>query len=66
MTAPIEVRGLIHQKSYISYARSIWRRSYRFTIGDARALPYESDRFEHGRFGLALNFVPEPQLAPQR
>jgi len=60
----VEVHGIDVSAAYVEYAR---RRSddarLTFQIGDARALPYSAEYFDHALAMLALQFVPRPELA---
>jgi SAM-dependent methyltransferase len=61
---PREVLGLDPSADFIAIATGrIIDPRIRFAIGDARALPVSSDSFEAVVAGLALNFVPEPEVA---
>jgi SAM-dependent methyltransferase len=61
---PAEVHGVDPSEGFITDAR---RRTddprARFSVGDARALPFPDGRFDAVVSGLVLNFVPEPVVA---
>jgi SAM-dependent methyltransferase len=64
IAAPSFVQGIDPSKDYANYARKQTTGSRaRFDVGDARALPYQTASFDIVVSGLALNFVPEPELA---
>lgn len=60
----VEVHGVDLSAAYIEYARS---RSddarLSFRVGDAGALPYPAEYFDHALAMLAMQFVPRPELA---
>jgi len=61
---PREVLGLDPSADFIATATArIVDPRVRFAIGDARALPVSRDVFHAVVAGLALNFVPEPEMA---
>jgi SAM-dependent methyltransferase len=61
---PGEVHGVDPSEGFLTHAR---RRAddprARFSVGDARALPFPDSRFDAVVSGLVLNFVPEPAAA---
>lgn len=58
---PVEVVGIDQSAGYIAYARErMPDERARFEVGDAQALPVESDAFDAVVTGLVLNFVPDP------
>jgi SAM-dependent methyltransferase len=62
--SPSEVVGIDLSPAYVAYAREhVVDHRARFEVGDARALPFPSGRFDAVVSGLALNFVPEPARA---
>ena len=64
MTMPSLVQGLDPSEDYINYAcKQITDGRARFDTGDARTLPYHTASFDIVVSGLALNFVPEPEVA---
>lgn len=61
---PAEVVGVDASAGFVAHAREHVRDPRaRFEVGDARALPVESDAFGAVVSGLMLNFVPEPARA---
>jgi SAM-dependent methyltransferase len=59
-TEPKSLLGIDPSPVFVSYAHdSISDPRARFTVGDARDLPVDGDRFDHVVSGLALNFVPD-------
>jgi SAM-dependent methyltransferase len=61
---PSAVTGVDPSEGFIAYARAETPDARaRFLIGDARALPIDSDVFDAAVSGLALNFVPDPARA---
>lgn len=60
----VEIHGIDLCATYVEYAR---RRSddarLTFQIGDARALPFSAEHFDHALAMLALQFVPHAELA---
>jgi SAM-dependent methyltransferase len=62
--APAELVGVDPSVGFLAQARErIPDARARFQPGDARDLPVPTDHFEAVVSGLALNFVPEPELA---
>lgn len=62
--APREVVGVDPAQGFLEHARrNVSDRRARFTLGDARALPFETAAFDAVISGLVLNFVPEPAPA---
>jgi SAM-dependent methyltransferase len=60
--APRAVTGIDRSESYVSWARDRVRDPRaRFEIGDAEALPVETESCDVAVSGLVLNFVPEPR-----
>ena len=63
-TAPSAVMGIDPSTDFIAFARAQVRDArVRFEVGDARSLPSEAGRYDAVVSGLALNFVPQPDLA---
>ena len=61
---PAEVLGVDPSDGFVAHARQeIGDPRARFTVGDARALPFPDGRFDAAVSGLVLNFVPEPEVA---
>ena len=61
---PAEVRGVDPSEGFLARARQeIEDPRARFSVGDARALPFPDGRFDAVVSGLVLNFVPEPGTA---
>jgi SAM-dependent methyltransferase len=64
LASPRDVIGIDPSLGYIAYARAqVADRRVRFTIGDARALPYRDAGYDVVVAGLVLNFVPTPRQA---
>ena len=62
--APSLVQCIDPSEDYVNYARKhITDSRARFDFGDARTLPYQTASFNIAVSGLALNFVPEPEVA---
>ncbi len=58
---PQKVKGIDRSEGYIEFARHKTDRSrVEFEIGDAQALPVESEIYDVVISGLVLNFVPQP------
>jgi len=61
-SAPRAVTGIDRSEAYVAYARGrVGDPRARFEVGDAEALPVETDSCEVAVSGLVLNFVPEPR-----
>jgi SAM-dependent methyltransferase len=61
---PASVVGIDPAQGYIDYAREHVRdRRAAFKSGDATPLPFEAKQFDAVVSGLALNFIPRPDLA---
>jgi SAM-dependent methyltransferase len=61
-SAPRAVTGIDRSESYVSWARDrVHDPRARFEIGDAEALPVETESCDVAVSGLVLNFVPEPR-----
>jgi SAM-dependent methyltransferase len=64
VTHPSEVVGIDPSTEYIAYARShVLDPRAHFDLGDARALPFQTESFDGVVSGLVLNFVPDPAAA---
>jgi SAM-dependent methyltransferase len=60
-TSPQSVRGVDASEEYLAFAREqIQDTRAAFLLGDAQALPIESDAYDAVVSGLVLNFVPQP------
>ena len=63
-TAPAEVQGIDRSAAYVSFAREQVRDArVCFDVGDAQALPVATAAYDAAVSGLALNFIPHPQIA---
>lgn len=63
-TSPLTVTGLDSSEGFLAYAQQqVANAKATFTVGDARALPFETQTFDAVVSGLMLNFVPEPAKA---
>ena len=59
--APADVRGIDPSEAQLDFARTRpGARGAEFLLGDAMALPFESDRFDAAVMALVIFFVPEP------
>lgn len=64
LNAPSMVLGLDQSEGYVNFARQdVTGSRARFSLGDARALPFPASFFDVVVSGLAINFVPEPAVA---
>lgn len=62
--APSDVCGVDRSDGFVAHARrEMTDPRARFSVGDARALPFPTGRFDAVVSGLVLNFVPEPAAA---
>lgn len=58
---PKKVKGIDRSQGFVEFARSrVADSRVEFEVGDAQALPVESDMYDVAVSGLVLNFVPEP------
>ena len=61
---PARVQGIDPSPAYIAYARErVADRRASFAVGDARSLPLPPGSVDAAVSGLALNFVPQPDVA---
>jgi SAM-dependent methyltransferase len=61
---PAEVHGVDPSDGFLAHAsRAVDDPRARFSLGDARKLPFPDGRFDAAVSGLVLNFVPEPAVA---
>jgi ubiquinone/menaquinone biosynthesis C-methylase UbiE len=64
IAAPSLVQGIDSSEDYVNYAsKHVVDSRARFTVGDARTLPYQMASFDAVVSALALNFVPQPAMA---
>ncbi len=64
LAAPISVKGIDRSEGYVAFAREQVRdERAQFEVGDAQALPVESEACDAVVSGLALNFVLQPPQA---
>ncbi|WP_345606431.1 class I SAM-dependent methyltransferase [Pseudonocardia adelaidensis] len=64
VTEPAEVQGVDPSDGFLAHARDLVAdQRARFSVGDARALPFPDGRFDAVVSGLVLNFVPDPAAA---
>ena len=64
MASPDSVLGIDPSEGYLALARKqIQDRRAAFLLGDAQALPVESNVYDASVSGLVLNFVPHPDQA---
>ena len=62
--APRSVKGIDRSGGYIAHAREqVQDQRINFEVGDAQALPVETDRYDAVVSGLVLNFLPQPDRA---
>jgi SAM-dependent methyltransferase len=58
---PQRLKGIDRSESFVDFARSLVNDPRAdFDVGNAQALPEESDTFDAAVSGLVLNFVPQP------
>ncbi len=63
-TAPAHVQAIDASLSYVLFARNRTRdRRAAFMIADARSLPLPAQSIDVAVSGLALNFIPQPEVA---
>ena len=61
---PAEVHGIDPAEGFVEHARAhVTDPRARFSVGDARVLPFDAGSFDAVVGGLMLNFVPEPAIA---
>ncbi|HLO13446.1 MAG TPA: methyltransferase domain-containing protein [Anaerolineales bacterium] len=61
MANPKKIKGIDRSESYVEFARSrVSDPRVEFEVGNAQALPLESQTFDAAVSGLVLNFVPQP------
>ncbi len=61
---PSEVRGIDPAEGFVAHARAhVTDPRARFSVGDARVLPFDAGAFDVVAGGLMLNFVPGPEVA---
>ena len=61
---PASVVGIDASPGFVDYAQGhVADPRASFSVGDAQALPVETDRFDAAVSALVLNFVPKPELA---
>jgi len=59
---PNQVKGIDRSGGYVEFARNkVNDPRATFDVGDAQALPVDSDVYDSAVSGLVLNFVPEPE-----
>jgi len=59
---PQTVKGIDRSDGFVDYARSkVNDPRASFEVGDAQALPVDSDMYDSAVSGLVLNFVPQPE-----
>jgi SAM-dependent methyltransferase len=64
VASPSKVKGIDPSAGYIAFARDqVVDTRASFIVGEAEALPFESAQFDVVVSGLALNFIPNPDLA---
>jgi len=58
---PQKVKGIDRSEGYVEFARNrVHHPQVEFEVGDAQALPVESETYDAAVSGLVLNFVPQP------
>lgn len=58
---PKKVKGIDRSKDYVAFTQSVVNDPRaEFEVGNAQALPVESESFDAAVSGLVLNFVPQP------
>jgi len=61
MANPIKVKGIDRSEGYVEFAhKGVSDPRAAFEVGNAQALPVESETFDVAVSGLVLNFVPRP------
>ena len=61
LTIPQKVKGIDRSEGFVNTARQrVNHPDVEFEVGDAQALPVESEAFDVAVSGLVLNFVPQP------
>jgi SAM-dependent methyltransferase len=61
LTNPKKVKGVDRSEGYVEFTRSSINHPHaEFEVGDAQALPVESETYDVVVSGLVLNFVPQP------
>ncbi len=63
MAAPAMLAGIDPSPEFVDAARERLPAGADVRVGDAQALPFGNDEFDAVVSGIALNFVPEPDLA---
>jgi SAM-dependent methyltransferase len=59
--SPKKIKGVERSEDFVAFARSrVKDPRAEFEVGNAQALPLESDTFDVAVSGLVLNFVPQP------
>lgn len=59
---PKTIEGIDRSDGFVAYARNkVNDRRVTFEVGDAQALPVESNPYDVAVSGLVLNFVPQPE-----
>lgn len=61
--SPSSLAGIDASAAFIEVARQQLPKGADLRVGDAQSLPFASDSFDCVVSGIALNFVPDPQLA---
>lgn len=63
-TAPAQIKGIDRSDGYIIHAQErVQDHRAHFEVGDARALPDATARYDAAVSGLVLNFIPQPERA---
>jgi SAM-dependent methyltransferase len=61
MANPKKIKGIDRSESFVEFARQqVNHPNIEFEVGDAQALPIESETYDAAVSGLVLNFVPQP------
>ncbi len=62
LTSPQSAKGIDRSDEYVEYVRNkIHYPQAEFEVGDAQALPVDSNAYDVAVSGLVLNFVPQPE-----
>jgi SAM-dependent methyltransferase len=61
MANPKKIKGIDRSEGFVEFARQqVNHPTIEFEVGDAQALPIESETYDAAVSGLVLNFVPQP------
>lgn len=63
LASPRRLAGIDPSPGFLATATARLGEAFDARVGDARSLPFDSDEFDAAVSGIALNFVPEPDVA---